>query len=108
MCYRTGKYTVCRRVCASFTPDILQAGEVNGLNTKYINSTGGTSSDIKTTQSRKENKGEKCQLIQYRNNNMLFSFESIQGIRKIVCACVYVCVHFLFCFVCVCVSFFYV
>ena len=31
MCYRTGKYTVCRRVRASFSPEILQAGEVKGL-----------------------------------------------------------------------------
>ena len=28
---------------------------MKGLNTKHINSTGGTSSNIKTTQSRKEN-----------------------------------------------------
>ena len=27
-CYRTGKYTVCRRVPASFNQDILQAGAV--------------------------------------------------------------------------------
>ena len=30
-CYRTGKYTVCRRVRASFSPEILQAGAVKGL-----------------------------------------------------------------------------
>ena len=30
-CYRTGVYTVCRRVCASFSPEILQAGTVKGL-----------------------------------------------------------------------------
>ena len=29
-CYRTGKYTVCRRVRASFSPEILQAGAVKG------------------------------------------------------------------------------
>ena len=29
--YRTGKYTVCRRVRAFFSPDILQAGAVKGL-----------------------------------------------------------------------------
>ena len=29
--YRTGKYTVCRRVRASFSPEILQAGAVKGL-----------------------------------------------------------------------------
>ena len=28
MCYRTGEYTVCRRVLASFSPEILQAGAV--------------------------------------------------------------------------------
>ena len=33
-CYRTGKYTVCRRVHASFSPEILQAGAVKGLITK--------------------------------------------------------------------------
>ena len=27
----TGKYTVCRRVRASFSPEILQGGEVKGL-----------------------------------------------------------------------------
>ena len=27
----TGKYTVCRRVLASFRPEILQAGSVKGL-----------------------------------------------------------------------------
>ena len=32
MCYRTGKYTVCRRVRAAYSPDILQAGVVKGLN----------------------------------------------------------------------------
>ena len=31
MCYRTGKYTVCRRVSASFSPEILQAGAVKGF-----------------------------------------------------------------------------
>ena len=30
-CYRTGKYTVCRRVRAFFSPEILQAGAVKGL-----------------------------------------------------------------------------
>ena len=30
-CYRTEKYTVCRCVRASFSPEILQAGEVKGL-----------------------------------------------------------------------------
>ena len=31
MCYGTGKYTVCRRVRAFFSPEIVQAGEVKGL-----------------------------------------------------------------------------
>ena len=31
MCHRTGKYTVCRCVRESFSPDILQAGTVKGL-----------------------------------------------------------------------------
>ena len=31
-CYRTGKYTVCRRVRASFSPEIVQAGAVEGGN----------------------------------------------------------------------------
>ena len=31
MCYKTRKYTVCRRICASFSPEILQAGAVKGL-----------------------------------------------------------------------------
>ena len=30
-CYRIEKHTVCRRVRASFSPDLLQAGAVNGL-----------------------------------------------------------------------------
>ena len=30
-CYRTSKYTVCRHVLASFSPEILQAGTVKGL-----------------------------------------------------------------------------
>ena len=30
-CYRTGKYTVCKRVRASFSPENLQAGAVMGL-----------------------------------------------------------------------------
>ena len=30
-CYRTGKYTVCRRVRVSFSPEILQALAVKGL-----------------------------------------------------------------------------
>ena len=30
-CYRTGKYTVCRRVPASFSPETLQAGAAKGL-----------------------------------------------------------------------------
>ena len=30
-CYRTGKYTVCKRVSASFSPEILQAGALRGL-----------------------------------------------------------------------------
>ena len=31
MCCRTGKYTVCRRVSAAFSPEILQARAVKGL-----------------------------------------------------------------------------
>ena len=31
MCYRTGEYTVCRRVRASFSPEILKAVAVKGL-----------------------------------------------------------------------------
>ena len=31
MCYRTGKYTVCRRVRASFSPEIVQAVAEKGL-----------------------------------------------------------------------------
>ena len=31
-CYRSGKCTVCRRVRAAFSPEILQAGAVEGLN----------------------------------------------------------------------------
>ena len=31
MCYRTAKYTICRRVRATFSPEILQAGAVKGL-----------------------------------------------------------------------------
>ena len=30
-CYRTRKYTVCRRVHATFSPDVLQAVKVKGL-----------------------------------------------------------------------------
>ena len=30
-CYRTGKYTVCRRIRAYFSPEILHAGAVKGL-----------------------------------------------------------------------------
>ena len=30
-CYRTGKYTVCRCICAHFSPEMLQAGVVKGL-----------------------------------------------------------------------------
>ena len=30
-CYWSGKYTVCRRVRVSFSPEILQAGAVKGL-----------------------------------------------------------------------------
>jgi len=31
-CYRTGRYTVYRRVHATFSPEIVQAGAVKGLN----------------------------------------------------------------------------
>ena len=31
MCHRTGKYTVCRLVHASFIPEMLQGGAVEGL-----------------------------------------------------------------------------
>ena len=31
-CYRPEKWTVCRRVCVSFSPDILQVGAMKGLN----------------------------------------------------------------------------
>ena len=34
-CYRTRKYTVCRHVCASFSPEILQAAAVKGLSVYY-------------------------------------------------------------------------
>jgi len=37
-CYRTGKHTVCRRVRASFSPEILQAGQgaVEGLTVRQF------------------------------------------------------------------------
>ena len=35
MRYRTEKYTVCRRVCASFSPEIVRAGAVKGLKTGW-------------------------------------------------------------------------
>ena len=31
MCYRTGKYTICRCIHPSFSPEVLQAGAVKGL-----------------------------------------------------------------------------
>ena len=31
MCYRTSKHTVCRCMCASFSPEIIHAGAVKGL-----------------------------------------------------------------------------
>ena len=31
MCYRAERYSVCRRIRASFSPEILQAGAVKGL-----------------------------------------------------------------------------
>ena len=34
-CYRTGKYTVCRRFPVSFSPEILQAGAMKGLKKKF-------------------------------------------------------------------------
>ena len=37
MRYRTGKYTVCRCVRAAFSPEIVQAGAVMGLNTRNNN-----------------------------------------------------------------------
>ena len=82
---------------------------MKGLNTKYINSTGGTSSDIKTTQSRKENKGKKMQVdtIQ-KQQHAVFFLKYPRYTYNCVCVCVCVCVC-IFCFVlcvCVCVSFF--
>ena len=35
-CYRTRKVTVRRRVRASFSPEILQAGAVKGLNVALV------------------------------------------------------------------------
>jgi len=36
MCYRTGKYTVYRRLRGSFSPEILQARTVKGLIEKRV------------------------------------------------------------------------
>ena len=36
MCYKTEKYTVCKCVRASFSPDILHAGAVKGLNLVHV------------------------------------------------------------------------
>ena len=36
MCYKTGKYTACRRVSESFSPEILQVGAVRGLSMEEI------------------------------------------------------------------------
>ena len=103
MCYRTGKYTVCRRVCAYFSLAILQAGAVKGLNTRYINSTGDPSSNIKTTQSRKEKEGEKMQVdtIQKQGQAVFFwkyPSYTYNCVCVCICVCVRACVH-----VCVCV-----
>ena len=35
-CYRTGKYTACRRLCPFYSPEILQAGAVKGLCWKRV------------------------------------------------------------------------
>ena len=35
-CYRSGKYTVCRRLRTSFSPAILQAGAVKGLSVMVV------------------------------------------------------------------------
>ena len=35
-CYRTGKYTVCRRVRATFCPEILEAAAVKGLKQRDV------------------------------------------------------------------------
>ena len=41
MCYRTGKYTACRRARASVSPDILQAEAVKGLKSSTVPVDGG-------------------------------------------------------------------
>ena len=35
-CYRTGKYTVCRRIRASLSPKILQSWAVKGLSSGHV------------------------------------------------------------------------
>ena len=36
MCYWIRKYTVCRHICTSFSPEILHAGAVKGLTIVFI------------------------------------------------------------------------
>ena len=36
MCYRTGIYTVCRHVHISFSPEMLQAGALQGLMSSHV------------------------------------------------------------------------
>ena len=47
-CYRTGKYTGCRRVHASFSPEIVQAGVVKGLITDITGAAVGVGIEHKT------------------------------------------------------------
>ena len=47
MGYRTGKYTVCRRVRTSFSPGILQVGTVKGLNKNLFKTRQGLDRAIK-------------------------------------------------------------
>ena len=65
MSYRTGKYTVCRRVRAPFSPEIVQAAAVKGLSVKRV----------QKQRSKLVRKQKKCKSInQYQS---IFYFMSV-------------------------------
>ena len=78
MCYKTGKYAVCRRVHASFGREILQAPAVKGLNVESIATK--FFLNAKCSVQKVFSTGVKCRI--YSNKVLLerkvFSTESVQ------------------------------
>ena len=90
--YRTGKYMVCRRVPASFSPEILQAGAVKGLKDSML--TPSILSISVTLRLKKIPQHEKNKTKKTKTKKQMIFFSSLMHpgvVNLVLCETTYYC-----------------